>query len=121
MNAHHAGAGQTITVIRQSYLIPSVRHCVNYLLRRCIRYQKVFGKPYTKTTSPPLPKDRVKDVKPFLTTGIDITGRPQVTFKVICPVLAEIECVINDWPMTYISSELERFATVDAISEVEKI
>ena len=67
----HAGAGQTITFVRQSYWIPSIRQYVNYLLRRCIQCRKVIGKPYMKPVSPPLPKDRVYDVKPFLTTGID--------------------------------------------------
>ena len=67
----HAGAGQTITFIGQSYSIPSIGQCVNYLLQPCIQCRKVIGITYMKPVSPPLPKDRVYDVKPFLTTGID--------------------------------------------------
>jgi len=78
MDAHqkmlHSGPGQTITHIRQKYWIPSIRQCVNHILHGCIRCRKVNGKPYAKPDSPPLPKDRVTDMIPFSTTGIDFAG-----------------------------------------------
>ena len=70
----HSGVGQTITHIRQSYWIPSIRQCVNLIIQKCIQCRKIMGKPYTKPDSPPLPKDRVVDVIPFTTTGVDFAG-----------------------------------------------
>ena len=70
----HSGAGLTITEIRQNYWIPSIRQCVNHMLRTCVPCRKTVGKPYAKPDSPPLPKDRVTDVTLFTTTGVDFAG-----------------------------------------------
>ncbi|XP_063447979.1 uncharacterized protein LOC134727528 [Mytilus trossulus] len=63
LNAHlqmlHSGAGQTITQIRQSYWIPSIRQCVNHIVQKCVKCRKVTGKAFPQQISPPLPKDRV--------------------------------------------------------------
>ena len=70
----HSGVGQTVTSIRQLYWIPSIRQCVNHVLRKCVQCQKVLSKPYVKPTPPPLPRDRVNNIQPFATTGIDFAG-----------------------------------------------
>ena len=63
-------------------LIAQLRHCTSNtgspqpkrLLRKCVPYCKTSGKAYLISESPPLPKDRTKEGKPFEVTGVDFTG-----------------------------------------------
>lgn len=70
----HASKGTTITLLRQKYWIPSIRHVVGKTLRKCVPCRKVSGKSYTPPDPPPLPKDRMSDATPFTVTGVDFTG-----------------------------------------------
>jgi len=70
----HAGVSNTVTALRQQYWIPSARQLVRQLLRKCVPYRRVVGKPYLVPKSPPLPQSRTKDGTPFEITGVDFTG-----------------------------------------------
>ena len=43
-------------------------------LRKCVPCRKTTGKAYPIPESPPLPKDRIKEGKPFEITSVDFTG-----------------------------------------------
>ena len=70
----HAGVNSTVTALRQQYWIPTARQLVRRLLRKCVPCRKTSGKAYPIPESPPLPKDRTKEGKPFEVTGVDFTG-----------------------------------------------
>ena len=55
----HSGVNSTVTFIRQKYWIPSIRQCVNSVIRKCVTCRKVNGKPYRAPDPPPLPRSRV--------------------------------------------------------------
>ena len=71
---HHGGVSITVTALRQTYWIPSIRQCVRKVLRRCVRCNWLMGKPYRAPDPPPLPKVRVTKSPPFTVTGVDFTG-----------------------------------------------
>lgn len=70
----HAGVNSTVTAIRQQYWIPSARQLVRQFLRKCVPCRKTSGKAYPIPESPPLPKARTTEGKPFEVTGVDFTG-----------------------------------------------
>jgi len=73
-DVHHGGVSITMTALRQTFWIPSMRQCVKSLLRRCVPCRKITGKPYRAPDPPPLPKIRVTEAPPFTITGVDFTG-----------------------------------------------
>jgi hypothetical protein len=73
----HAGVSQVIQKIRQRYWIPFIHTSVNYIVRKCVKCRKIFGKACNPPGSP-LPGDRVQDLVPFNVTGIDFAGPLQV-------------------------------------------
>ncbi|XP_071177522.1 uncharacterized protein [Mytilus edulis] len=85
MDAHaknfHTGLESTVTFIRQSYWIPSIRQCVKSILRNCVTCRKITGRPYHTPDPPPLPSDRLNDSPPFTVTGVDFTGALNVRTK----------------------------------------
>ncbi|XP_071138915.1 uncharacterized protein [Mytilus edulis] len=85
MDAHaknfHSGLESTVTFIRQSYWIPSIRQCVKSILRNCVTCRKITGRPYHTPDPPPLPSDRLNDSPPFTVTGVDFTGALNVRTK----------------------------------------
>ena len=70
----HAGVNATVTAMRQSYWIPSVRQIVKSLLRKCVTCRRIVGRAYSRPDQPPLPSIRTKDARPFQVTGVDFTG-----------------------------------------------
>ncbi|XP_071123186.1 uncharacterized protein [Mytilus edulis] len=78
MDAHerslHSGLNATLTYVRQSYWVPTLRQFVKKLLNKCVTCRKVMGKSYNKPDPPPLPKIRVQEASPFTVTGVDYTG-----------------------------------------------
>ena len=56
INQLHVGVNSVITAARQRQWIPSIRHMVRSLLKKCVTYQRVSGKPYSIPDAPPLPK-----------------------------------------------------------------
>ncbi|XP_063418864.1 uncharacterized protein LOC134701657 [Mytilus trossulus] len=162
MDAHaknfHSGLESTVTFIRQSYWIPSIRQCVKSILRNCVTCRKITGRPYHTPDPPPLPSNRLNDSPPFTVTGVDFTGalnvrtksnsiratqhiwnpveiyseactmvyggwwerligltkncikkvlgRALVTFRVLETIVIEIEAILNDRPLTHVSTDL---------------
>lgn len=78
MNAHenhlHSGIRSTVTHLRQTYWIPSIRQCVRSILRTRVTFRKVTGKAYSNPYHLPLPKERVQEVVPFSLSSVDIAG-----------------------------------------------
>ncbi|XP_053406421.1 uncharacterized protein LOC128559227 [Mercenaria mercenaria] len=77
-NAHvsslHSGLESTVTFLRQSFWIPTIRQRVKTIIHKCITCRKVTGQPYRVPDAPPLPKDRLLEAPPFTVTGVDFTG-----------------------------------------------
>ena len=70
----HAGVNSTVTALRQSYWIPTIRQCVKKILSKCVVCIKLIGKPYRIPDPPPLPKLCIEKPNPFKVTGVDFTG-----------------------------------------------
>ena len=70
----HSGVNATVNYIRQKYLIPAIRQCVQAVIRKCVTCRRVVGKAYRVPDPPPLPKIRVEDTPPFTVTGVDFSG-----------------------------------------------
>ena len=70
----HSGLNATLTYVRQSYWVPTLRQFVKKLLNKCVTCRKVMGKSYNKPDPPPLPKIRVQEASPFTVTGVDYAG-----------------------------------------------
>jgi len=70
----HSGVNATLTILRQSYWIPSARQRIKSIIRRCVVCKKSHGQPYTIPDPPPLVKSRVSHSDPFTITGVDFTG-----------------------------------------------
>lgn len=77
-NAHilnlHSGVSATLTMLRQTYWIPSARQRIKTIIRKCVICRKTSGKPYAMPEPPPLVKSRVSETHPFQVTGVDFTG-----------------------------------------------
>ena len=70
----HSGVNATLTAIRQKFWIPAARRVVRGILRQCVTYQKVTGRPYQAPDPPPLIKARIQESQPFEVSGVDFTG-----------------------------------------------
>ena len=70
----HSGTAATVTMLRQSFWIVSIRQYVRKLLRRCVTCRKTDGPAYKNPDPAPLPKIRVQQADPFSVTGVDYTG-----------------------------------------------
>ena len=77
----HAGVLCTVTQLRQTYWIPTIRQYVRKILHRCLTCRQLSGKPYRAPDPPPLPKMRLIDAPPFTVTGVDFTGALYVKEK----------------------------------------
>ena len=68
----HSGVNSTITHVRQTIWIPSIRQFVETLIRKCVTCRKVNGPSYQAPDPSPLPKLRVQEASPpFTVTGRD--------------------------------------------------
>ena len=79
----HGGVNRTVTALRQKFWITSARRYVRSILRTCIMYKRVCGKPYSTPDRPPLPKSRTQLAPPFTVTGVDFTGALYVRTKTV--------------------------------------
>ena len=70
----HSGVAATVTALRQTYWIISMRQYVKKLLRRCVTCKRVDGIPFKAPDPAPLPKIRMQQPIPFSVTGVDYTG-----------------------------------------------
>ena len=74
LTAHISFPWSTLTALRQQYWVPSGRQYIKGLLRHCTTCKRHHGRPYPVPETAPLPKDRLRDVAPFTSTGVDFTG-----------------------------------------------
>lgn len=72
--SHHAGCRQTLTNIRQQYIIPRGRRLVRSVISKCVTCLKAEGKCFPMLASPPLPDFRLCPVDPFTNCGVDFAG-----------------------------------------------
>ena len=62
----YAGATSVITHFRQKHWIPSVRQCIQSVIRKCVTCRTISGRPYAAPGPPPLTNYRVEDTKLLL-------------------------------------------------------
>ena len=70
----HSGTKATLTELRSKYWILGGRQLVRKLLHKCVTCRKSQGKAYRPPLAPPLPGFRVKQARPFSSTGVDFAG-----------------------------------------------
>ena len=78
MDAHlrvlHDGVSETLAELRSAYWLVRGRQFVRKLLYNCVVCRKFEGRPYRSQPPPPLPDFRVRQSRPFQTTGVDFAG-----------------------------------------------
>lgn len=70
----HSGVNATVTALRQTFWITSIRERVRKQLKHCVTCRKLEGTAYRAPDPAPLPKLRVQQATPFSVTGVDFTG-----------------------------------------------
>ena len=70
----HCGVNATVTALRQTFWITSIRQHVRKQLKHCVTCQKLEGAAYRAPDPAPLPKVRVQETPPFAVTGVDFEG-----------------------------------------------
>lgn len=70
----HSGLSSTVTLLRQTYWIPSIRQVTKSIIHKCVICRKLSSRPYSAPDPPPLPIDRLREAPPFTVTGVDFTG-----------------------------------------------
>ena len=70
----HSGVNATVTALRQTFWITSIRQHVRKLLRHCVTCRKLEGTAFRAPDPAPLPKLRVQEAPPFAVTGVDFAG-----------------------------------------------
>ncbi|CAC5417610.1 unnamed protein product [Mytilus coruscus] len=78
MDAHvthlHSGLSSTVTLLRQTYWIPSIRHVIKSTIHKCVICLTVASRPYLVPEPPPSPKDRPIEAPLFTVTEVAFTG-----------------------------------------------
>ena len=62
-------------------LLDSLRQVIRKLLRQCVTWQTVQGKPYQTPDLPPLIKEKTQSAQCFELTGVNFTGALHVGNK----------------------------------------
>ena len=68
----HSGVNATVTALRQTFWITSIRQHVRKQLKHCVTCRKLEGTAYRAPD--PAPLLRVQEATPFSETGMDFTG-----------------------------------------------
>ena len=71
---HHNGIRDTLSSIRGKCWIIKGREAVKGVIRKCVIYLKIEGRPYPTPTTPDLSEEKVSDGSPFVNTGVDFAG-----------------------------------------------
>ena len=70
----HAGVQDVLCKVREQYWIIKGRQTIKKALSSCMICKKSEGAAFKLPPSPPLPKFRVEDLRPFEVCGVDYTG-----------------------------------------------
>ena len=70
----HDGVKETLTELRSEYWLVRGRQYVRKVIHRCVVCKKHEGKHCRPNPSPPLPEHRVRQTRPFQTTGVDFAS-----------------------------------------------
>jgi len=70
---HHSGPQTLLSIIADSYHIPSLRNYLKGLSRRCTACQRAYSRGVTQQLGL-LPSSRTKPAPPFTETGLDFAG-----------------------------------------------
>ena len=71
---NHSGVNDTLTLLRETYWILKGKRIVKQSIKDCVKCLKCEGLPYSVSTTPDLPVERVSDDPPFTHLGIDFAG-----------------------------------------------
>ena len=78
MDAHkrvmHDGVQETLAEFRSEYWLVRGRQFIRKLINGCVFCRKMEGRHCAGVTPPPLPSHRVRQSRPFQTTGVDFAG-----------------------------------------------
>ena len=77
----HSGVNVTVTQVRQTFLIPSLRQFTRKLRHRCTTCRRVIVKPYRAPEPPPLHKIQLQEALLFTVTGVDFSGALHIKEK----------------------------------------
>lgn len=69
----HAGLRSTHAAIKEVYWLPRVRQQVKKVLKKCVTCNRLQSRPFNELAAP-LPIERVRNVRPFDSTGVDFAG-----------------------------------------------
>ena len=108
----HNRVKQTLTHIRERFWICTGRSYVKGILSKCLICKRLMGKPYDYPESPPLPSSHLRDGFAFSSTGVrplwclrKILRTAKLSYDEMFTVLAEVEVVLNNRPLTYVYAE----------------
>ena len=97
--SHHAGCRQTLTNIRQQYIIPRGRRLVRSVISKCVTCLKAEGKCFPMLASPPLPDFRLCPADPFTNCGVDFAGPVKIKEpgrrKVVKGYIMVLSCAVT--------------------------
>ena len=85
--AFHTGCvqpAQTLSSIRQKYLIPQGRRVVKCILKKCTICRRHEGGPYKMPLMPPIPIEGVSTSAPFTYAGVDTKKRTETQKVWVC-------------------------------------
>ena len=73
-NLKHSGASHTLADIRKVYWVPKGQSTVKRILNKCLTCRRHEGQPFATPKAPPLPKERVTQLRAFQAVGLDYFG-----------------------------------------------
>ena len=73
-NTLHGGVLMTMTNVRSTFWIPSLRHLAKSIIRNCYGCKRHYAVPYRQPKPGPLPKDRSEAAMPFQVIGTYYAG-----------------------------------------------
>ena len=73
-DSFHSSISNTMSILRQRFWVPHCRQTVKRVLGNCYYCKRYSVKRYSVPITPPLPKFRINECRPFQFTGVDYTG-----------------------------------------------
>ena len=73
-NSFHSSVSNTMSTLRQKFWVAHCRQTVKKVINNCFYCKRYNIKRYNIPVTPPLPKFRINESRPFQFTGVDYTG-----------------------------------------------